>query len=55
MKQEGFTCVSCGAESEGDVRVAITECAVCRRMHCEGCLDENGLCVECAKEKKKAN
>ena len=50
MAEEKFACVACGAESEGDVRVAIQECVVCRRMHCDGCLDENGLCKECAEK-----
>ena len=53
MAKENFACVSCGAEAEGDVRTGITECRVCRRMHCDKCVDENGLCVECAKETKK--
>ena len=53
MEEEKFACVACGAEAEGDIKTSITECRVCRRMHCNQCLDENGLCVECAKEAKK--
>jgi hypothetical protein len=50
---EAFACAACGQEYEGDVKTGITECRVCRRIHCDGCLNEEGLCVECAGEKGK--
>ena len=42
-----FACVACGVEHERDDILAIPECKVCRRMHCDGCLNEEGVCVEC--------
>ncbi len=44
---EEFACVACGDPSEKDDVVAIQECRICRRMHCDGCIDAEGLCVEC--------
>ena len=44
---EDFACVACGEVHEKDDILAPHECRVCRRMHCDGCIDENGLCVEC--------
>ncbi len=45
---EEFTCVACGEVTEKDDVVAIQECRICRRVHCDGCLNEEGLCVECS-------
>ncbi len=42
-----FACVACGEPSEKDDVLAVQECRICRRMHCDGCLNEEGLCVEC--------
>ena len=53
MADENFACVACGAEAEGDVKTSITECRECRRMHCDQCMDENGLCVECRDKSEK--
>ena len=50
---EPFACAACGQESEGDVRVDIIECVLCRRMYCEGCLNKEGLCTECEGEHVK--
>jgi hypothetical protein len=47
---EEFSCVACGAASEKDDVVAIQECRICRRTHCDGCLNEEGICVECREE-----
>lgn len=44
---EEFACVACGEASEKDDVLAVQECRFCRRMHCDGCLDEEGLCVAC--------
>jgi hypothetical protein len=44
---EEFACVACGEEAERDDVVLIQECRICRRMHCDGCIDAEGLCVEC--------
>ena len=44
---ENFACVACGEPAEKDDVLAVQECRVCRRMHCDGCLNEEGLCVEC--------
>ncbi|MBW2139516.1 MAG: hypothetical protein JRG97_00400 [Deltaproteobacteria bacterium] len=48
-----FTCAACGKEYEGDAVTGVTECRVCRRMHCDGCLDELVRCAECAEEEEK--
>ena len=44
---EEFACVACGEKHEKDDILAPHECRVCRRMHCDGCIDEHGVCVEC--------
>jgi len=49
---EKFVCAACGEEHEGDAVTGVTECRVCRRMHCQGCLDEDGRCKECAAKEK---
>ena len=49
---EDFACVACGQEHKGDAVTGVTECRICRRMHCDGCLDENGRCVECTDKDK---
>ena len=48
MKEEKFVCPACGNEKEGDYRTTVNECRQCRRMHCDECIDENGLCVPCS-------
>ena len=45
---EEFACVACGEHAEKDDVLAVQECRICRRMHCDGCLNEEGLCVECS-------
>ena len=44
---EEFACVACGEHAEMDDVVLIQECRLCRRRHCDCCLNEEGLCVEC--------
>jgi len=45
-----FACVACGIPSEKDDVVLIQECRLCRRSHCDRCLNEEGLCVDCAQK-----
>jgi hypothetical protein len=45
-----FACVACGIKSEKDDVVLIQECRLCRRAHCDGCLNEEGVCVECSQK-----
>ncbi len=49
MSDPGFVCAACGMDYEGDTANVMTECKVCGRLHCAGCVDEFGRCVECAK------
>lgn len=46
-----FVCAACGNDYEGDTSKVMTECRVCRRLHCSDCVDEYGQCVQCAGEK----
>ncbi|MGE5310438.1 MAG: hypothetical protein ACM3MN_01720 [Nitrospirota bacterium] len=45
-----FACVAYGIPSEKDDVVLIQECRLCRRAHCDGCLNAEGLCVECTQK-----
>lgn len=45
-----FACVACGIPSEKDDVVLIQECRLCRRSHCDRCLNEEGICVDCAEK-----
>jgi hypothetical protein len=48
MDEVQFVCAACEKEYEGDLSNVMTECRVCSRLHCGDCVDEYGLCVECA-------
>ncbi|MFC1821484.1 hypothetical protein ACFL9T_02175 [Thermodesulfobacteriota bacterium] len=43
-----FVCAACEKDYKGDKDNVMTECRVCNRIHCSGCVDEHGHCVECA-------
>jgi hypothetical protein len=45
---EEFVCSACGEQHEKDDVVGLQECRICRRMHCDGCINEEGVCVECS-------
>ena len=49
MEDVQFVCSACEKTYEGD-QDAMTECRVCKRIHCKDCVDEFGRCVECAKK-----
>jgi hypothetical protein len=51
MSDPGFVCAACSKEFEGDVTNVMTECKVCKRLHCGECVDEFGRCTECAETK----
>ncbi|MGO9018533.1 MAG: hypothetical protein ACLQVJ_09320 [Syntrophobacteraceae bacterium] len=51
MSDPGFVCAACSKEYEGDVTNVMTECKVCKRLHCGECVDEFGRCAECAETK----
>lgn len=55
MAEERFVCAACGNETEGDYKTTVNECRVCRRMHCDGCIDDQGLCVSCSQKEKAAS
>ncbi len=42
-----FVCIACEEDFEGDTSGVMTECRVCKRIHCKDCVDEFGRCVEC--------
>ena len=42
-----FVCNVCEEHFEGDTSGVMTECRVCKRIHCKDCVDEFGRCVEC--------
>jgi len=50
MDDAQFVCAACNKEYEGDASNVMTECRVCHRIHCSGCVDEYGRCVECAQK-----
>jgi hypothetical protein len=50
MDEVQFFCPACEKEYSGDTSELITECRVCKRIHCSDCVDEYGRCVECAKK-----
>ena len=52
MSQDKFTCPACGKEYEGDTRVMVKECVLCRRAHCQECIDEYNRCAPCAEKTK---
>lgn len=43
-----FVCAACEESYEGDKEHVITECRLCKRIHCKDCVDEFGNCVECS-------
>jgi hypothetical protein len=49
MEDVQFVCSACEKTYEGD-RDVMTECRVCKRLHCPDCVDEFGRCVECAEK-----
>jgi hypothetical protein len=42
-----FVCGACEKNYEGDTGNVITQCRVCRRLHCSDCVDEYGRCIKC--------
>jgi DNA-directed RNA polymerase subunit RPC12/RpoP len=50
MEDVQFVCAACEKTYTGDEKSALTECRVCGRLHCKGCVDEYGRCVECAEK-----
>ena len=50
MEDVQFVCSACERSFEGEDRNLMTECRVCKRIHCKDCVDEFGRCVECAKK-----
>lgn len=48
MDDVQFVCAACETSYQGDTSNVMTECRVCRRLHCNDCVDEYGRCVECA-------
>jgi len=52
MDEVQFVCAACEKTYEGDACDAMTECRVCKRLHCKGCVDEFGRCGECADSEK---
>ena len=47
-KDVQFVCAACEKDYSGDKDNVMTECRVCHRIHCSGCVDEHGHCVECS-------
>lgn len=47
MAEKKMICAACGKEKEGDFRVEYSECRICHRMHCDGCINKEGICVSC--------
>ena len=54
MGDPQFVCAACNKEFEGDQENVMTECRVCKRIHCKDCVDEFGRCVECAEAEKNS-
>lgn len=54
MDDPQFVCAACNREFEGDRDNVMTECRVCKRIHCKDCVDEFGRCVECAEAEKNS-
>jgi hypothetical protein len=52
MEEVQFVCAACEKTYEGSCHDVMTECRVCKRIHCKGCVDEHGRCVECADSEK---
>lgn len=52
MDEVQFVCAACEKTYERDTHDAMTECRVCKRLHCKGCVDEFGRCGECADSEK---
>ncbi len=48
MEDAKFVCGAC--EKSSEQKDAMTECRVCRRIHCSDCVDEYGRCVACAEK-----
>ena len=51
MEDVEFVCAACKKGYEGDTENVMTECRLCHRIHCKDCVDEFGLCIECADKK----
>lgn len=47
-----FVCSACEKDFSSDTSKVMTECRVCRRIHCKDCVDEFGRCIECRKTEK---
>jgi len=54
-KSVQFVCAACEKEYEGDASEVMTECRVCRRLHCQECVDEYGRCVTCSNQEPSKN
>jgi hypothetical protein len=42
-----FVCGACEKDYKGDTGNVMTQCRVCRRLHCSDCVDEYGRCIKC--------
>jgi len=49
-KDVQFVCSACSKCHTGETAGVMTECRVCRRIHCKDCVDEFGRCVACAEK-----
>ena len=49
MEDVKFFCSACGEDHEREEGV-LTECNLCKRIHCNECVDEFGKCVACSSE-----
>ncbi len=52
MEDVQFVCAACERKHDSHTGDAMTECRVCRRLHCKECVDEFGRCVECSEAEK---
>jgi hypothetical protein len=51
MSDPEFVCAACDKGHESHAGDVMTECRVCKRLHCGECVDEYGNCIECSKDK----
>lgn len=50
MSDPEFVCAACDKGHESHAGDVMTECRVCKRLHCGECVDEYGNCIECSKD-----
>ena len=48
-----FSCTACHLPIDGNNEDTMTACRLCGRIHCNGCVDEHGRCVECREKASK--